>query len=73
MSVDPASAPTSTGNVVFAAAAVDDVLEQERLALALRQSAELQPHQRMQFGILVDRRSDANKLAGLVETLDIFA
>lgn len=43
-------------DVVFSSRAVDDVLEQKRLAFGLwNAAAELPAHQRMHLGVLVDR------------------
>ncbi len=61
-----------TGMSCLLTAAIDNVLEQEGLALALRQAAELQADQRMKLGVLIDRRRDPLKLAGLVERFDVF-
>src|SRR5262249_51439435 len=59
-------------NVVAAARAVGDVLEQERLALRLRDaSTELPAHERVHFGILVDRPLHANEEAVLLERGDM--
>ena len=58
-------------NVVLAAVRIGDIFEQKGLALALRQAAELQPHQRMELGVLVDRHRHAHELAGLLEPFDI--
>ena len=59
-------------NVVALAFAVDDIGEQERLALALRNAAaELPAHQRMHFRVLVDRAVDADELAGLFKRSDM--
>ena len=52
-------------DVVFAALAVDHVGEEERLAVLLRDAAaKLPPHQRVHFGILVDRPVDGDQLSG---------
>ena len=49
-------------DVVAAAGAVDDVLEQESLALVFRNAAaELPAHQRVHLGVLVDRPLHANQ------------
>src|SRR4029078_4351209 len=61
------------GDGILATLTVGHVLENERFALALRQTTKLQTNQRMQLGIFVDRRRDANELSGLVEALHIFA
>ncbi len=59
-------------NVVTAAGAVDDVLEQKRLALGFRNStAELPAHQRVHLGILVDRPRNADQKAFLLESGDM--
>ena len=59
-------------HVVFAPAPVDDVGEQERLALVLVDAAdELPAHQRMQFGILVDRPVDGAQQAALLQRLQM--
>ena len=59
-------------NVVFAALAVDDVGEQERLAvLLLDAAAELPAHQRVHLGILVDRAVDGDQQAGRIERADV--
>ena len=48
--------------------AVDHVGEQEGAALGLRDAAdELQPHQRMQLGVLVDRMIDPRQQAARFE------
>src|SRR6185436_1472828 len=56
---------------VLAAAAVDHVLEQERLAVALGQPAELQPHQRVKLGVFVDGSRDPYEPARLIQPLDV--
>ena len=59
-------------DVVFAALAVDDVGEQERLAiLLLDAAAELPAHQRVHFRVFVDRAVDRDQQAGLVERADV--
>src|SRR6266404_4851464 len=59
-------------NVVFALLAVDHVGEQECLAiLLLDAAAELPAHQRVHFGVLVDRPVDGDEQAGLIECLDV--
>ncbi len=64
--------PDHYGNVVMPPGGIDDVGEQERLAVALRDAAaELPAHQRMHLGVFVDRRIDAPQQAGLVETVDV--
>ena len=47
--------------------AVDDVLEYERLALALIQAAELPAHERHQFRALVDGAFNAHQLAAFLQ------
>ncbi len=45
------------GKSILPAAAIDDVGEKKRLALVLFDAADILPaHQRMQLGVLVDRR-----------------
>ena len=59
-------------NVVAAALAVDDVLEQKRLALGLRNTAaELPAHQRMHLAVLVDRPLDADEQALFLQRRDV--
>ena len=59
-------------DVVLAALAVDDVGEQERLAvLLLDAAAELPAHQRVHLGVLVDRPVDRDQQPGLVERADV--
>ena len=59
-------------HVVFAAGGVDDVGEQEGAALGLRDAAdELQSHQRMQLGVLVDRMIDARQQAPGLEVGEV--
>ncbi len=60
------------GDVVAPPAGIDDVGEQERLAVLLGDAAaELPAHQRMHLGVLVDRRIDAQQQPGLVETIEM--
>ena len=55
-------------HVVFLAAAVDHVGEQERAALVLRHAAdELPADERMQLGVLVDRPVDARHQPGRLQ------
>jgi hypothetical protein len=64
--------PDHHGNVVIPPGGIDDVGEQERLAVALGDAAaELPAHQRMHLGVFVDRRIDAPQQARLVETVDV--
>ncbi len=59
-------------NVVFALFAVDHVGEQESLAIPLLDAAaELPAHQRVHFGVLVDRPVDGDEQVGLIERLDV--
>ena len=59
-------------DVVTLALAVDDIGEQERLAVFLRNAAaELPAHQRMHFRVLVDRAVDADELPGLFQRGDM--
>ncbi len=52
---------------------VDDVGEQEGAALGLRDAAdELQPYQRMQLGVLVDRMIDPRQQAPRLEVREVF-
>ncbi len=60
------------GHVVFAPAPVGDVGEQEGLALRLVHAAdELPAHQRVQFGILVDRPVDGAEQAPLLQDMEM--
>ena len=64
--------PDRYRHVVLAALAVGDVLEQESLALILRNAAaKLPAHQRVHFGVLVDRPLDAQQQSLLVEVGDV--
>ena len=64
--------PEHHGDVVMPSGRINDVGEQERLAVALRDTAaELPAHQRMHLGVFVDRRIDAPQQAGLFETVDV--
>ena len=59
-------------DIVFAPAPVDDVGEQEGLAVILVHAAdELPAHQRMQFRIFVDRPVDGAQQAALVQRLQM--
>ncbi len=59
-------------NVVTPSAGIDDVGEQEGLAVLLGDAAaELPAHQRMHLGVLVDRCIDAQQQPGLVETIEM--
>ncbi len=58
--------PDHDGDIEFAAAAVGHVGEQEGLALRFIHAAdELPAHQRMQFGVLVDRPVDGEQKVAL--------
>src|SRR6185503_10018166 len=60
------------GNAVLPALGIDHVLEQERLAILLRDAAaELPAHQRMHLGVLVDRAIDGHQQARLVERPEV--
>src|SRR5207245_11149357 len=59
-------------NLVLALLAINDIGEQERFAiLLLDAAAELPPHQRVHFGVLVDRSVDDDEQAGLIERPDV--
>ena len=59
-------------NLEFAALAIDDVVEQKGLALALGHAAdELPAHQRMQLGILVDTTADDLQQTTLLQTIQM--
>ncbi len=59
-------------HVVAASGAVDDVLEQEALALVLRNAAaELPAHQRVHLRVLVDRALDAKQQTVLLQGGDV--
>ena len=61
------------GDRILAAAAIGDVGKQERPALGLVEPAdELPAHQRVQFGILVDRLVDGQQQTALFERLEVF-
>ena len=55
------------------AARVGDVLEEKALALHLVEPAKLPPHERHQFGVLVDRTLDAHELAAPLEIAEVRA
>jgi hypothetical protein len=58
--------------IVLAAFAVGHVREQEGLAILLRDvTAELPPHQRVHFRILVDRTVDRDQQPGAVQRADV--
>ncbi len=62
------------GNIVFAPLGIDDVLEQEALAIVLVDTAtELPAHQRVHFRVLVDRPFDADQQPLLFQGLDVGA
>jgi hypothetical protein len=57
--------------VVLAARAVDDVVEEEGLALGLRKSAELQPDEWVELRVLVDRCIDLHELVRGAERFQV--
>ena len=59
-------------DVIFAAGAVDDVLEQKCLALGFRNAAaELPAHQRVHLGVLVDRPLHADEQSLPIQLGDV--
>ena len=60
------------GDVIFAALGIDDVAEEERLAVLLGDAAaELPAHQRVHLAVLVDRAIDGDEQPGLLERLQM--
>ena len=68
----PAIRADDDGKLVLAAAAVDDVREEKRLALVLFDAADVLPaHQRMQLRVLVDRPVDREQQAAPAQLVEM--